>query len=338
MLLQDDSKKKEGPVKGEANLKAGLERCRVIVARAPKGISRSKSNGTRWFKGSQCLEWTVEWVHPDGRKELAQCKETLPIVKAYEGLESMRPKKRVAETVANQGRQRRRKKHAVNDPTTQSLPPNSKVREKAPPGALASSPHARQHTAKADANGADDRGSIGQGENTTTKAAHSATQALVSTSNGHRDLQEPIETSKENSGGPDPSRTVKQSESLPIPSEKHSAFYLHTPSLPSRQTILALIDPDACLSSILPNRLVLEYPTIYVFNLNDTAEGKLPDGFLTEKEYYEMARKEIIEEPDEGEIIEEAPVERVEQGMDTKVETLDEKKLLEVLGKDLGAG
>lgn len=36
--------------KGELNVKTALERCGVIVARAPKGMSRSKQNATQWAK------------------------------------------------------------------------------------------------------------------------------------------------------------------------------------------------------------------------------------------------------------------------------------------------
>lgn len=39
-----------GPEKGEVPLKAALERSRVIVVRAPKGMARSKQNETHWMK------------------------------------------------------------------------------------------------------------------------------------------------------------------------------------------------------------------------------------------------------------------------------------------------
>lgn len=38
------------PAKGEVPLKAALERCGVIIARAPKGMTRNRQNGTKWVK------------------------------------------------------------------------------------------------------------------------------------------------------------------------------------------------------------------------------------------------------------------------------------------------
>ena len=39
-----------GPVKGEVAMKAALEQCKVIIARAPKGMARNKQNQTSWHK------------------------------------------------------------------------------------------------------------------------------------------------------------------------------------------------------------------------------------------------------------------------------------------------
>ena len=46
-VLEEEKKiQRRNPVKGETQLNAALERQRVIVTRAPKGMTRSKQNGT----------------------------------------------------------------------------------------------------------------------------------------------------------------------------------------------------------------------------------------------------------------------------------------------------
>ena len=44
-VLEEERRSKQ-PVKGETKFKAALERCGVIVTKAPKGMTRSKQNGT----------------------------------------------------------------------------------------------------------------------------------------------------------------------------------------------------------------------------------------------------------------------------------------------------
>ena len=45
-MLEEEKRKSKQPAKGEAQLSAALERCRVIVTKAPKGMTRSKQNAT----------------------------------------------------------------------------------------------------------------------------------------------------------------------------------------------------------------------------------------------------------------------------------------------------
>ena len=46
-VLEEEKRiKRRNPVKGETKLNAALERQRVIVTRAPKGMTRSNQNGT----------------------------------------------------------------------------------------------------------------------------------------------------------------------------------------------------------------------------------------------------------------------------------------------------
>ena len=47
-VLEEEERRRsrKQPVKGETRFDAALERCGVVVAKAPKGMTRSKLNGT----------------------------------------------------------------------------------------------------------------------------------------------------------------------------------------------------------------------------------------------------------------------------------------------------
>lgn len=73
----------DGPKKGEEPMRKAAERCGVIIARAPDGMSRRRNNATHWYKKKKQLLWTIEWIHNDGRSELGTCFESTPIADAY---------------------------------------------------------------------------------------------------------------------------------------------------------------------------------------------------------------------------------------------------------------
>lgn len=70
--------------KGEIPLKHALQRSGVHIIRAPAGLSRAKANHTRWAKKRHQIVWTVEWVHPDGSKEVGECAADSAIGSVYE--------------------------------------------------------------------------------------------------------------------------------------------------------------------------------------------------------------------------------------------------------------
>ncbi|KAF2162661.1 hypothetical protein M409DRAFT_26899 [Zasmidium cellare ATCC 36951] len=60
----------------EGKLQRYLGKNRITIARAPKGMSRQKSNQTRSTKRDHIM-WTVEWIDSDGKSELQHnCVET----------------------------------------------------------------------------------------------------------------------------------------------------------------------------------------------------------------------------------------------------------------------
>lgn len=45
-VLEEEGRRSKQPAKGETQFNAGIERCGVIVTKAPKGMTRNKQNGT----------------------------------------------------------------------------------------------------------------------------------------------------------------------------------------------------------------------------------------------------------------------------------------------------
>ena len=121
---------------------------------------------------------------------------------------------------------------------------------------------------------------------------------------------------------------------IPAPKEEFN-FYLHHPSLPSRHPVLLPLPPDARLATALTNRLVLEFPTIYV--LPRKLDGTLPEGLVSEEDFFASAKKELIAEVGGGDTLvggfEGVAEERGADGLEDG--EVNEGRLLEVLGKDL---
>lgn len=281
ILKKDERKPGQVFYKGEVNLKAGLERACVLVTKAPKGMSRAKTNLTAWSKTLKRLIWTVEWCFADGSKELGQCREDTSIQSHYEALarsKASRPAKRKG-GYTNRGTKKKSRQTEQQQSTSCQA---GSADENA-------SPRVEENF---------DNVSIKQEQTESTSVARDVTHF-------------------------DESSLASQS-SAPL------SFYLHTPSLPSAKKVVAPLVPEDTLSSCLKDRLVLEYPTIYIFDL--VIGHPLPEGFMTEEEYFKTSRKALVAELEEGEIEEKKPMKDEEPTLDQ----IDEKRLMEVLGKDLG--
>ena len=111
-------------------------------------------------------------------------------------------------------------------------------------------------------------------------------------------------------------------------------FHLHHPSLPSKQPVLISLSPDSNLATSLTNRLVLEFPTIYV--LHRQPEDRLPDEFISEEDFFATAKKEMNSEVGLGDGLIEGYKEAEARTREPLEEgEVDEGRLFEVLGKDL---
>ncbi|KAE8356796.1 hypothetical protein BDV28DRAFT_65634 [Aspergillus coremiiformis] len=116
-----------------------------------------------------------------------------------------------------------------------------------------------------------------------------------------------------------------------ITSHRDLFFYLHRPRTSTKQPVLVPLAPSTTLTSALRGRTVLEFPTIYV--LPDSPETlSAPDDdpkFLLEKDYL---RTQPQGDPESGETSE-TDNEPAPGSVD--ISNLDEKRVLEVLKKDL---
>ncbi|MCJ1391361.1 hypothetical protein MMC18_004224 [Xylographa bjoerkii] len=75
--------KRDGPMKGEVNLRQALDKSGVIIERAPVGMKRSLQNKTSWNKSQRCIAWTVEWITNNDTADLGTCLETQTLSQAY---------------------------------------------------------------------------------------------------------------------------------------------------------------------------------------------------------------------------------------------------------------
>ncbi|KAL8679395.1 MAG: hypothetical protein Q9186_004330 [Xanthomendoza sp. 1 TL-2023] len=116
ILLYNDNEKKNTlhhPAKGEVPLGNAIKQCRVVIERAPKGMSRQKQNETHWDRRAKRIIWTVEWVHKNGSREVGKCPDTEPLHSAYTNL--VAPK---AAEVDNRPKKKKRKPNKdVSKPT-----------------------------------------------------------------------------------------------------------------------------------------------------------------------------------------------------------------------------
>lgn len=270
-----------------------------------KGCTDPSANRNR------TLHWTVEWVHPDGKKTMDKLWETQCISTAYDDhlrhIDTSRPKKK------------RKPDYKHKDLAASATFVSSNV-------------PVHNSTAGSQRNGSTTTASVG-------KRKHEEDEASVSRTAEGENPNMAIGTGLGESGG------VQNSASMSAPSDDSAGtepapragftFYLHHPSLPSRQPVLISLPPDAKLATSLTNRLVLEFPTIHV--LHSQPDGKLPEGLWSEEDFFASAKKELVEEIAGEETSVGGYRENVDERKADVLEDgeVNEGRLLEVLGKDL---
>ncbi|MCJ1252198.1 hypothetical protein MMC24_000002 [Lignoscripta atroalba] len=321
LIHEDDGRKLHvGPKKGEVNMRNATEKAGVIIQRAPKGMSRSKQNKTQWSKKQRCISWTIEWVHPDGNRELGTCLASQMLSEAYR-------KHKERSQPPTKKRKRKSKEPPVpdvatrntEDPKLQPLPSTEPTTTTsiapAPPSPLANS----------------------------SPGTHPTTSIPPPTLNTTL-------TNPSSSSSPSPSDT-----SFPPPSIN---FYLHLPRIPSPLPTLLPLPLQSTLSTALQNRLILEFPTIHVLpytpddlpnNLYTLAkeaaggqEGQLREMLMDlsrEMDEGESVGVDATRNEKESQVKAAGEIEArdVEQDAPPTEGILDEETIREVLKKDLSA-
>lgn len=104
-------------------------------------------------------------------------------------------------------------------------------------------------------------------------------------------------------------------------------FYLHRPNTPAKYKCIIPISQTETIGQAVQNRTLLEFPTLYV--LRDSPEDlKLP--FITESKYLEKHEDDVgVKLPTYG------TTEPAENSITALSDDVDEKKVLEVLRKDI---
>ena len=270
---------------------------------------------------NRTLNWTVEWVHPDGKKTMDKLWETQCISAAYNDhlrhLDPSRPRKKRKPDHGPREKQKPSHKHEDLTASASFVSVNGSV-----------------HDATTEEQRVDSSTTTPVGKRKREEGEFNADH------NAERENQNisSVTSSSEPGALPPSAHTPGPSEDSPaiIPAPKEDFnFYLHHPSLPSRHPVLIPLPPDAKLATALTNRLVLEFPTIYV--LPSKPDGTLPEGLVSEEDFFASAKKELIAEVGGGDtlvggfegVAEERRADDFEDG------EVNEGRLLEVLGKDL---
>ncbi|KAL8714320.1 MAG: hypothetical protein Q9220_001651 [cf. Caloplaca sp. 1 TL-2023] len=250
-------KRAQQPAKGQMPLEAAIRRCRVVVDKAPKGMSRQKQNNTHWDRRAKCVVWTVEWVHENGSREIAQCPDSLLLDAAYTNIDALK--------ITYNG------SPVVDDP---KRPWKKRKRNK--------------DVSKSDAP------DLENGIEHPTRSMNAPSEYLEDLSNPHAltagSTMSPNEIVPEqhllHENPAVPSLAPEQPPATPL---RQIHCYLLLPSTPTSYRVLIPLTPSSTLSTALTDHLVLEFPTIYALK---QPPDRLPTGFMTEEEYLKGLAKE----------------------------------------------
>jgi len=133
----------------------------------------------------------------------------------------------------------------------------------------------------------------------------------------------------------DPTSSAKPSIAPPL------HFYLLRPHTTSSSRVLIPLPPSSTLADTLQHRVILEFPTIYTL---PQAPDRLPDGYMLESDFLGLSKKE---DEEMEELLAVLPAGSLDHGdvvglgahPDTNIgrPDLDDRKILDVLRRDLGA-
>lgn len=294
----------------------------IMVHKAPIGMARQKANQTRFIQKSKRIVWSVEWVL-DGEKRIAEVDESRTMQEGYK------------ELMLEKERENKKRKRVQDDAIVKAQ--KQKVRSEKVE-ALETQPQS-------------EGGAVDQ-------------EKAVSEVEGVATTIDPTIAPSADESKPEDSSEQQQ----PPPSQDGSSttevahFYLHKPHTSSTSTVLIPVASDTTLTHALRHKDVLEFPTIYVFNTNESSHSQnpateavpagtiikddqtseLPKGFITLDQYNQERSAEdkelmgLMESIPEGQR-KVALDGGIFGGGEEKREEVDEKQILEVLQRDADA-
>ncbi|KAL1969662.1 hypothetical protein VTN77DRAFT_8215 [Rasamsonia byssochlamydoides] len=347
------SKKRKRPpemVKGEAGFLRGAEAAGVKLERAPRGMTRNKQNASRWHQKHKCLTWTVEWVTPSGQRTLRNCLETCTLAEAYDRVYPV-PKEE-KEKQSNPSRLQD-KEPGLREETNGDLSSSGSHEQQLAPTTDTSLAGSQYNEGLREAEMDPSREE--QGPDAAAKIDGDESQAPpaseVQDSQTQQTQTQPLDDSLPSSS------TSISAPAEPLP-HRNLYFYLHRPRTATRQTVLIPVSPTAPLKTILRNRTIVEFPTIYLLESSPKELSTKEDGEFLLEELYLQSLGETGEETeddtssssssdssdtlgdddeDEDENEEESDLLANQAGTASvpNLNNIDEKKVLEVLKQDL---
>ncbi|KAK5224516.1 hypothetical protein LTR99_004781 [Exophiala xenobiotica] len=273
-----------------------VEQRGIRLIKAPKGLSRSKENTSRWDgRQHKCIMWTTEWMFHDGTKKIHNVRESRTVAQAF------------LDVFGRRALGRKRKWSSAETTTAPALLPDTVTIQ--PSSVEGEEP--MQDVPVAEEEAVDDLPAAEE-DGATQKTAEDDTVAV----------QEAIMADNAS----DKTQRKPQGEDVSkVLQDLH--FYLLRPNTTAKLKCLVPISQASTLKEVVSNKTLLEFPTFYVRREPPEA---LSEPFVTEEKYEQLYGSEIpINLPTFA-----ADTKQDEQEQKSLAQ-IDEQKVLEVLHKDL---
>ncbi len=295
------------------------------------------------------IVWTVEWIHPDGEHELKQCRESIPLCDAYaEILSQRRGEKRKLETARLESRTNPGRSDECKPKRRSGKGGGGREGPQLPSKPL--QPHRSLPVSGDSTETKDSRERDERGEDVPTQTKEHLD--IASTEGQSIDRSKPALASSPSVPATEASQPPDQVAVNNKPTSKESSgskasdrsyvlslhYYLLKPHTSTSSYVLIPIPPTDTLLTCLRDRVVLEFPTIYVLSEPPTA---LPGGFVLEETYLAQSEAEARELEEllaqaEGVAKPEMSAEGEDGESRRKDEMLIDRRILDVLKMDIG--
>lgn len=259
---------------GDQKVRKEVLRMGVRVERLPRGMARQKRNATSWSRKQRCVVWQVEWVREKGStQEPAQ----------VEGAASLMGEWPIGEGLTDTESSGRR---VPSLDTT-----HSKILTTTPLGdAYAALLEEQRRAAMTPEEKSREKKRRAQeiAENEAKKPKLSASAAVAESAEGrlsqdrdHEKSPEKADVEAATKARDDADTNVAALEASKPPDY---SFYLYRPHTPSNLPIVLIpLRHDLPLDNQLQGKVIVEYPTIYVF---PASQSELPEGFMLQDDFF----------------------------------------------------